>query len=193
MPPIHPNETKPDTVAPDTALTQYSMSKTIVCTLFGSPQITVGTEVITKQFSPKMLALFAYLAVTKRRHGRDVLADMLWSELSNEQARNNLRYVLSDLRQVVGDYLLITPQTIGFNDHAPHRIDMVQFCTTFTATKTECSLAELQAAIDLYQGEFLLGFTVRNAPVFEEWVIMQRQMVHYLVVKPSHLAPYPPL
>ncbi|MEZ4735670.1 MAG: hypothetical protein R3E79_51930 [Caldilineaceae bacterium] len=95
------------------------MTKMLTFTLFGAPQITLGTQSITDELTPKVSALLIYLAVTGRPHARDVLADLLWSDLPNQQARNNLRYVLPDLRQVVGNYLLITPQTIGFDQQAP--------------------------------------------------------------------------
>jgi DNA-binding SARP family transcriptional activator len=106
----------------------------------------------------------------ERPQSRDVLADLLWSELNNQQARNNLRYVLPDLRQFVDDYLLITPRTVGFNTTAPYDLDVKIFQSTLTAQPEQIKTVELQAALDLYQGEFLDGFTVRNAPVFEEWV-----------------------
>jgi len=39
-----------------------------------------------------------------------------------------------------------------------------------------------ETAVNLYQGEFLSGFYVKNAPVFESWMIEQREHLHVLVV-----------
>lgn len=159
------------------------MTKILTFTLFGAPQITLGPQSITDELTPKVSALLIYLAATGRPHARDVLADLLWSDLPNQQARNNLRYVLPDLRRVVGDYLLITPQTIGFDRQAPYRLDVERLRSALLDKAAERSLTELQAALDLYQGEFLAGFTVRNAPVFEEWVMHQREELHSLVLQ----------
>lgn len=35
--------------------------------------------------------------------------------------------------------------------------------------------AKLQAALDLYQGDFLDGFHLRDGIGFEEWAILQRE------------------
>ena len=45
------------------------------------------------------------------------------------------------------------------------------------------NLPLLQKALDLYQGKFLAGFTVRNAPVFETWVARQESQLHSLIVQ----------
>lgn len=132
--------------------------------------------------TPRANALLIYLAVTGRPHSRDILADLLWGEMNNQRARNNLRYALSDLRQVAGDYLHITPQTVRFLDQRPYWLDVDILRATLTAATQPSSLPEFQAALDLYQGEFLHGFYVRNAPAFEEWVIHQRAVLHTLVV-----------
>ena len=118
---------------------------------FGAPQIMRDQDLVTP-LSGKALALFLYLAVTGRPHRRDLLADLFWSEQSNQQARNNLRYLLPDLRPWVGDYLLITPQTIAFDRHQPYQLDCERFRQILTMPLDTAPTAELQAALDLYQG-----------------------------------------
>lgn len=85
------------------------MQQPLTLTFCGTPTLTLGDQPLTGAITGKALALFTYLAVTGQVHTRDVLADLLWSDLSNQQARNNLCYLLPDLRKVVGDYLLIYP------------------------------------------------------------------------------------
>jgi DNA-binding SARP family transcriptional activator len=41
-----------------------------------------------------------YLALTSRPHARATLAGLLWGELSETDARMNLRHVLTNLRQL---------------------------------------------------------------------------------------------
>ncbi|MFN8489914.1 MAG: tetratricopeptide repeat protein [Caldilineaceae bacterium] len=158
------------------------MSKLLKATLCGAPILTLGEQPLTGLITGKALALFVYLAVTGQPHSRDMLADLLWSELANQQARNNLRYVLSDLRQVVGDYLTITPQRIRFNQESPYWLDVEALRTTLAAKPATVDLPAWQAALDLYQGEFLADFTVRNAPRFMEWLQQERAALHQLVV-----------
>lgn len=65
-------------------------------TLLGSPGLEfegAPVEVDTR----KAVALVAYLAVTKRRHGRDSLAAFLWPEYGQKSARAALRRTLASL------------------------------------------------------------------------------------------------
>ncbi len=149
----------------------------------GAPQLTLSTTAFQPTFTPKALALFIYLAVTQQAHSRDTVADLLWSETNNQQARNNLRYLLPEVRHQLDDYLVITPKTIAFRRQAPYWLDVEQLRTTLTARPETIATPALQAALDLYQGEFLAGFTVRNTPVFETWVVRQREALHTLVVQ----------
>lgn len=151
------------------------MTVSLHITLCGAPTITLGEQSLTGLLSGKALALFSYLAVTGRPHQRDALADLLWSDLPLPQARANLRYLLPDLRQVVGDYLLITPQTIAFHRAAPYWLDVEVARTTLAAPQHSASAPEVQAALALLREEFLAGFQVRKAPAFMQWMTEQRQ------------------
>ena len=52
--------------------------------------------------SNKVRALLVYLAVeADRPHAREGLAGLLWPDSPNATALSNLRYALSDLRQVI--------------------------------------------------------------------------------------------
>ncbi|MCE7988720.1 MAG: hypothetical protein DYG89_46795 [Caldilinea sp. CFX5] len=162
---------------------------------FGAPQIAQATATPPLHLTPKAMALWVYLAVTAAQgrlpHRRDVLANLLWSETNNAQARTNLRYLLPELRQPLADYLLITPRTICFNAQRPYWLDVEQVRATLTAPAESVNHQTLQSALDLYQGEFLAGFTVRNAPVFEEWLRQERESLHTLVVHGAYrLADY---
>jgi predicted ATPase/DNA-binding SARP family transcriptional activator len=141
--------------------------------------------------TPKALALFVYLAVTAAKGepppSRDQLADLLWSETNNQQARDNLRYLLPELRRPLGNYLCINTRTISFNRQAPAWLDVEQLRTALIPHPETIAPSALQAALDLYQGEFLAGFTVRNAPVFEAWVVRQREELHALVVQGAYI------
>ncbi|MCB0128466.1 MAG: AAA family ATPase, partial [Caldilineaceae bacterium] len=65
----------------------------------------------------------------------------------------------------------------------PYWLDVAAFAAILD--KTEAALADtamtdLQKAVALYQGEFLAGFYVDNAPDFEAWVRTERERLHQL-------------
>lgn len=67
--------------------------------LLGSPCVEHNCEAV-KPDTRKAIALLAYLAVTKRRHGRDTLAALLWPDYGRERAHGALRRTLSALKSV---------------------------------------------------------------------------------------------
>ncbi len=80
--------------------------------------------------SDKVRALLAYLAVeASREHPRDVLAGLLWPEWTEREALANLRYSLSNLRQVTGDreasvpFLLAGPGPSALQTSARRRLE----------------------------------------------------------------------
>ncbi|MEZ4863073.1 MAG: tetratricopeptide repeat protein [Caldilineaceae bacterium] len=154
---------------------------------FGAPQIICAEAQIAPPLGGQAAALFFYLAVTASQgqlsHSRDRLADLFWHDTSNQQARTNLRYILPQLRKALGDYLLITPQTIAFDCSQPYFLDVEQFRTLLATAPETVPTAALQTAVDLYQDDFLASFRVRNAPVFEEWVALQQEALHKLAIQ----------
>lgn len=159
------------------------MTGKLQVTLCGALTLTLGEQSLAGLLGGKALALFIYLAVTGRPHQRDVLATLLWCDLPLPQARANLRYLLPDLRQLLGDYLLITPQTIAFNRTMPYWLDVEAVRTTLTAPRHTVSADEVQAALALLREEFLAGFQVRKAPAFMQWVAEQRQVLATLRIQ----------
>ncbi len=132
---------------------------------------------VTGFVSNKVPALLCYLAVTGRPHLRATLAGLLWGEWADAAANANLRQALSNLRRLLAPYLLITPQTVEFNRDGPYWLDVevLNSRSSPRATWADTDIALLGEAIALYQGEFLQGFHVRDAPAFEEWVLGQRE------------------
>lgn len=60
-------------------------------------------------------ALLVYLAGHGRPLGRDLLAELLWPERTQEQARANLSVALHRLRRQLAPYLLVTRQSVALN------------------------------------------------------------------------------
>jgi hypothetical protein len=87
------------------------------------------------------------------------------------QALANLRSILSSLRQVVDDYLLVTRNTVAFNHEGNYWLDAAAFQHQLTPLLQEPSLTPAQAqqlndALTLYCGNFLAGFHLRESRAF---------------------------
>lgn len=157
--------------------------------LLGGFQLRYRHDSLTQFMSNKVPALFLYLAVTGRPHQRDALAALLWGDMADADAKNNLRQALSNLRKFLDPYLLITRDTVEFNRAAPYRMDSADFLQAIEPCPEqplEQQIARLQAAATLYQGDFLAGFWVRQAPDFEEWVLTQRSRFRDLALQTLH-------
>ncbi len=91
------------------------MGEQLQLTLLGNVEIRREGIPVTGFSSGKALALLCYLAVTGRPHSRPALAGLLWGDLPEANARNNLRKALTHLRGLVGPHLSFTRQTVAFN------------------------------------------------------------------------------
>ncbi len=161
------------------------MEKTLVLKLMGTPQISLAGAPITQFVSRKAQALLIYLAVTGQLHSRDKLAEIFWQNMPLSKAMNNLRAVLPNLRQLVGSHLLITRQTVAFNQECSYHLDInaIQEVGQFPRT---ANLQRISEAITHYSGDFLEGFCISDAPEFEHWVYMERERLRELAIAGLH-------
>lgn len=152
----------------------------------GDLQITLNDIPLAGFDSNKARALLTYLAVTGRPHFRQSLIGLLWGDMPETEAKANLRVVLSNLRKVLEPYLTITRDTVAFNRDTAYRLDVEEFLTQLGPTPLEARIDCLQRAVELYRGDFLDGFYVREAPDFEEWVLGQRERFKGLALNVLH-------
>ncbi|MBX3055028.1 MAG: tetratricopeptide repeat protein [Anaerolineae bacterium] len=162
--------------------------------LLGTPSVFIGEDPVTGFVSNKATALLFYLAATGKSHTRETLAGLLWGDSDEERARKNLRDVLFNLRPIVGNYLLISRQTIELNMAANHDVDVVRFTTMLkelgdleNPPLSPASMILLREAVDLYRGEFLEGFHISQSLDFEMWVIEERERLQLLAVQSLHI------
>lgn len=153
--------------------------------LLGSPEIRRDGAVVQPD-TRKALAVAARLALSDGPVSRDTLAALLWPDSEEAKARSSLRRTLSSLRSVVGgDALRADRQNVRFGLDSIW-IDVVELESSFQATKEhghpEADLCDrcfshLDGVVDLYQGDFLSGFSLRGSPEFETWVTTMAE--HY--------------
>lgn len=147
--------------------------------LLGSFQITLDGQPLSGFKSNKARALLAYLVMeSDRPHRREMLAGLLWPDWPDREALANLRFTLSNIRQVIRDqeaeppFLLVTRDTIQLNSSSDYWLDAQVFAEKVEIDRLLPSAVEpLQQAVNLYQGRFLEGFSLADSPAFEEWMV----------------------
>jgi DNA-binding SARP family transcriptional activator len=132
-----------------------------VLTLIGSPAVSdPDGGRITPQPGAKELALLAYLTLEPRPHTREALADLLWGESPETEARASLRQALKHLRDSLGGLVESDRRMVRLAE--PVRCDVTEFL------RLAESAPEAAVAVDIPR--FLAGFSIRHAPQFDEWV-----------------------
>src|SRR5437868_11863202 len=119
----------------------------------------------------KARALLAFLAAQNGQSvSRERLADLLWPYQGSDQARHSLRNCLLELRKAMG---LVAPLHL-VADFGSCRI---QHATVdlehFKQLSRSQERRELQAAAQLYRGDFLADFYIASDP-FQEWLAAER-------------------
>ena len=149
------------------------MGTRLTLRLLGPPEVRLGGEPVVGFASDKVRALLFYLAVgADRPHRRESLAGLLWPDYPERSARTNLSNALSNLRTVLCDRqasppcLLVSGETIQFNLESDHEVDAAAF-------ERLVGDREWEAAVGLYRGPFLEGFSVADSPPFEQWALWE--------------------
>lgn len=129
--------------------------------LLGAPSIEVGRARVETD-TRKATALLAYLAVSEQPQRRATLAAVLWPDADEQKARGALRRTLSVLRTALGDrWLDADGETIALE--RPHvHVDVVEF-------RKAIREGRFDAAVALYRGDFLQGFSLRDSTQFDDW------------------------
>ncbi|MEM8532279.1 MAG: tetratricopeptide repeat protein [Chloroflexota bacterium] len=154
---------------------------------FGTPEVRHDGIPVTFR-SRKTLALLIYLLIEEEPRSREQIMALLWPESDTTRARSNLRSTLTWLRQALGD----TAPVVADRDTL--RLDLtaidtdirllqqamqsIQRPASSTTSVANDDLAVLLAAVEHYRGEFLAGFLLGDAPDFDNWVSIQRELWH---------------
>ena len=172
----------------------------LAMSFLGAFEVLLNGVPITDFESNKDRALLAYLAVeSERPHPREKLATLFWPQQTDKKARGNLRHSLSKLRKLIGDrgvdgegvpdkFLLVSRQTIQFNQDSDSWLDVVEFNELLGSNE---SVGQIEEAVSLYRGEFLDGCCPADSLEFDEWVLFKREQFHRQALTALHrLAEY---
>lgn len=171
--------------APDLARPQLALC------LFGRFEARLGDQPLGGFEYNKVRALLAYLSIeAEHPQQRAHLAALLWGDLPESAARQNLSQALTRLRQALGDrqaatpFLMTTADTVRINPQALCEVDVVRFTELVAEAEThthrgwhlctQCA-TRLRTAVEYYTGDFLAQFYVSDSALFEEWALLLRQ------------------
>jgi DNA-binding SARP family transcriptional activator/predicted ATPase len=166
--------------------------------LLGTYVVSLDDRPINTFAYDKVRALLAYLAVeSDRPHRRERLSTLLWPAQGRRAGLQSLSQGLYQLRRALAaansyaPLLCVDSQSIQFNA-AECTLDVRTFTDLLDACHAhvhvqhhncpEC-LARLEAAVGLYRGSFLEGFSLPDSQGFDEWALLQREHLHCLALE----------
>jgi DNA-binding SARP family transcriptional activator/DNA polymerase III delta prime subunit len=133
--------------------------------LLGSPEIVGETGKLVLP-TRKLWAMVVYLAAQGRPVERGKLAGLLWDQADEERARGNLRQELYRLRGSPAERLLVVkPDTLALSGHTSDLLETMRCLEQ----------ADWEGALARFRGEFAAGLSVRGAPAFEDWLLLERE------------------
>ena len=156
--------------------------------LLGAPQVKQAEQALDIQ-RRKVQALLYYLAVSREWHQRATLAALLWPESDQQRAYSSLRRHLSELNRLLGDGWLETEgDAVQFTVKHGLWFDVAEFQRHLATCQQHDHSADavcprciepLTAAVALYRGDFLAGFTLPDAPDFDAWQLFQTEEMRF--------------
>jgi len=124
----------------------------------------------------KNCALIYYIAGQEGQSTREKLLTFFWPDHERSAAQPILRTMIHDLRKRLGDAFQVDEQTLALSTNT--FIDARDFSTVLDSPSPD--LGKLTAALDLYKGDFLEGFSLPDSPQFDDWIASERE--HYRLI-----------
>ena len=143
----------------------------IICKLFGYPKIYEDKKEIFLP-SGKLTAFFYYILL-KKVVSRDEVAGMFWASSNEQNAKISLRNALHKIRKSFREDVILSPNKsiLTLNKDLDIEIDIEKF--------QEDPLKNFE----LYTGDFLKGFYVKESIDFDYWVLEINTFYKELFIK----------
>jgi DNA-binding SARP family transcriptional activator/predicted ATPase len=147
--------------------------------LLGDFSLIYADQQVTSLNTMRLQSLLAYLVLhSDAPQQRQHLAFLFWPDTTEAQARNNLRQLLHQLRQVfpaVENFLSADTHTLYWHPLTPCRLDVAEFEQALAESAAaiqrndQCAYqSALEQADSLYRGTLLPG-------CFDEWLLPERE------------------
>ncbi len=166
--------------------------------VFGSPEIIHGEQVLSFS-SRKEKALLLYLAVEGGRHLRKELLRIFWPDLDSKRGHTVLRGAIMRLRKGLDRthmpeeqaHLIVERSSLELALTSDVVLDLQALAAAWQLIQDRPSMLALwtrqahqevstlfDQALRSYREMFLADFSLRDAPLFDEWTRMQSQQWH---------------
>ena len=152
--------------------------------LFGRFRVEYGEEPVEGLGVFKVQELLSYLLIHRNRpRPREALASLLWGDMPTEKARKHLRQALWQVQTAlksrnaaaVDQILVVEDHWVQLNTRTEIWLDVAVLEETFARLKDKPGWAlsgdekdELQAAVQVYEGELLEGS-------YQDWCLFERE------------------
>ena len=128
----------------------------------------------------KALAILVYLTINREQHTREYLSAMLWPEYNQEKAFTNLRHTLWETQQSIGEgWIIADRETVGLNTESDIWLDVAHFESLINESRTQTDISLriplLVDSVTIYRNHFLTGFSLKDAPHFNEWAFTESE------------------
>ena len=169
------------------------MSQCLILQFLGLPQVHLDDKPIATD-RRKAIALLAYLAVNdigrpRQRYSRESLSALLWPDYEQAKAFSNLRRTIWEIHQAIGEsWLMADRESVHLNPDADpstpsagQRIDLdvARFQELLSQSRQQndpaLRIPLLVDATKLYRDHFLSGFSLKDAPNFNEWAFAESE------------------
>ncbi len=166
--------------------------------IFGPPEIIHRGQAISFS-SRKEKALLLYLAVEGRKYLRKELLRVFWPDLDSKQGHTVLRGAIMHLRKSLDRihapeeqaHLIVERSSLELVLSSHVVLDLHPLAAAWQLIQDRPSTLDLwtrqahqevsilfDQALRSYRGSFLADFSLRDAPLFDEWTCMQSQQWH---------------
>src|SRR5918997_7029337 len=159
--------------------------------VLGPPDVRHGQRCLAFP-TRKTLAVLVHVLVEGGVHPRDKLTALFWPDSDEVSGRASLRTTLARLREGLEEttedrHLVVDRNVVSFDTSSDFELDLHVLQSAYGLARSLTGTArqpgetprtvtpQLQRAVDAWRGEFLDGFSLRDAPDFDEWTSLQRE------------------
>ena len=151
--------------------------------LLGSPEFLIDDAPL--YFARRKTgALAAYLAGKDSPVAANSAASLLWPEFPPDKAKASLRHAISDAAIVAGQPLFERAgRILRFHSRVELECDVPAFRASAAEGLMTASVSTLERAANLYRGDFLEGFYLDDALMFEDWQLLEAENLRGLATE----------
>lgn len=161
----------------------------VIFRLLGPPEIRYKEQLIRIP-RRRSRALLYYMVCTHTPQPRERLLALLCGEIDEESARHTFKTLLAEVRALLRGFDSTIEWITGDGDQLTlNPLAPVWLDTEIFEKATATTSRNLNQAINLYRGDFLDGFFLKDSSSFEAWVRSTRDHFHHIYLSAfRHLA-----